>query len=74
MASHSRREEAATGGKVTPSSVPLIGSHDPSVCTAYARAWRGWEATSFMHRRATAHLISQSQRTCDLRHDQVHLY
>ena len=66
-------EEAVTG-QMTPSSVALIGLHDPSVCAVYANALRGWEVASFMHRRATANLISQSLRTHDLRHDRVHLY
>lgn len=66
-------EEAVTG-QMTPSSVALTGLHDPSVCAVCANALRGWEVASFMHRRATANLISQSLRTHDLRHDRVHLY
>lgn len=63
-----------TAGKVTVSSVALIGLHCTSVCIGHTNASLVWETASFMHRWATANLISQSQRKCDLRHDQVCLH
>ena len=74
MASHSGREKAVMGGNATPSSAALTGLREPSFCMGDANALHGWETASFMHRRATANLISQSQRKRDPGHDQVHLY
>lgn len=63
-----------TAGKVTLSSVTLIGLHYVSVCVGYATASHVWETASFTCRLATANLISQRRRKHHLRHDQVHLY
>ena len=63
-----------TAEKMTPSSVVLIGLHYTSACRGCANAAPVCETASFMHRRATPNLISQSQGKSDLRHDQAHLY
>ena len=62
-----------TAGKMILPSVVLTGLYYTSICMGYPSVSFVCETIPFMHRWATANLISQSQRKCDLRHDQVQL-
>lgn len=54
-----------TAGEMILSSVVLIGLYYVSVCMGYPNASFVWATAPFMHRWATANLISPNQRKCD---------